>query len=278
MKLIRILILCVAAVAAVAAAFMARGLLSDGPKQAVAKKPKIEVVEVLVAANRLDLGSLIKDKDLRWQQWPKKIVAPNFIVRGKSAKKRKDITGAAVRSGIVKGEPINSAKLVLIGSGGYMAAVLPKGMRAISVRISPVTGAGGFILPNDRVDVLLTRKEQNNTRDQQGGQVYISETILSNVRVLAIDQSLKEKKGEDDRQTAVGKTATLELGPRQAELLSLSVSKGEITLALRSLVDSGGEKAKPVTAPHLSNSKGRRKANQITVLRYGISSTVDTAQ
>jgi len=277
MKLIRILILCVAAVAAVAAAFMARGLLSDGPKQAVAKKPKIDVVEVLVAANRLELGSLIKDKDLRWQQWPKKIVASNFIVRDKSGKNRKDITGAAVRSGIVAGEPINSAKLVLIGTGGYMAAVLPKGMRAISVRISPVTGAGGFILPNDRVDVLLTRKEQNNAREQQGP-VYISETILSNVRVLAIDQSLKEKKGADGRQTAVGKTATLELQPRQAELLSLSVSKGEITLALRALVDTGGADAQPMTAPHLANSKGRRKANQIKVLRYGISSIVDTAQ
>lgn len=277
MKLIRIIILTVAAVAAIGAAFMARGLLSDGPKRAVAKKPQIEVVDVLVAANKLELGTLVKDKDLRWQQWPKKVVAADFIVRGKNGKNRKDITGTAVRSTIVAGEPINLAKLVATDGGGYMAAILPKGMRAISVRISPVTGAGGFILPNDRVDVLLTRKEKN-VSGRKKGRVHISETILTNVRVLAIDQSLKEKKGSGGKQVAVGKTATLELRPRQAELLSLSVAKGEITLALRSIVDAGGAAAAPMTAPHLSSKKGRRKANQITILRYGISRTVDTSQ
>lgn len=277
MKLIRIIILTVAAIAAIGAAFMARGLLSNGPKQAVAKNPPQEVVDVLVAVNALELGTLIKDKDLRWQQWPKKIVSDQFIVRGKSGEKRKEITGAAVRSGIVAGEPINIAKLVQTKGGGYMAAILPKGMRAISIRISPATGAGGFILPNDRVDVLLTRKEKNIT-GQKKGQVHISETIITNVRVLAIDQSLKEKKVKDGRQVAVGKTATLELHPRQAELLSRSVSKGVITLALRSIVDTGGANATPVTAAHLTQKRGQRKANQITVLRYGITRIVDTAQ
>jgi len=278
MKLIRIMILAVAAVAAIGAAFMARGLLSSGPKQAVAKKPQIETVDVLVAANRLELGSLIQDKDLRWQPWPKKIVSSGFIIRSKGGKNRKNITGTAVRSSIVVGEPINMAKLVATKGGGYMAAILPKGMRAISVRISPVTGAGGFILPNDRVDVLLTRKEKKGDDGGRDKQVYISETILSNVRVLAIDQSLKEKKASDNKQVAVGKTATLELRPDQGELLSLSVSKGEITLALRSIVDAGGINAAPVTAPYLNSKKGRGNANKITVLRYGISSTVDTSQ
>jgi len=277
MKLIRIIILTVAAIAAIGAAFMARGLLSNGPRQAVAQKPRMEVVDVLVAANKLDLGSLIKDKDLRWQQWPKKIVSSDFIIRTKGGNKRKELAGAAVRSSMVVGEPINMAKLVPTNGGGYMAAILPKGMRAISVRISPVTGAGGFILPNDRVDVLLTRKEKMEEGGQQK-QNYLSEIILSNVKVLAIDQSLKEKKGKDDRQVAVGKTATLELKPSQAELLSLSVSKGEITLALRSIVDAGGADATPLTAPYLSNKKGRRKSNQITVLRYGISRNIDTSQ
>ncbi len=277
MKLIRIGIFVIAAIAAIGAAFMARGLLSNGPKQAVAQKPQVEVVDVLVAANRLELGSLISDKDLRWQQWPKKIASSDFVVRTTNGANRKKITGSAVRSVIVAGEPINLAKLVSTKGGGYMAAILPKGMRAISVRISPVTGAGGFILPNDRVDVLLTRKEKSLI-EGQSGQIYLSETILSNVKVLAIDQSLKEKKGSDSRQVAVGKTATLELEPSQAELLSLSVSKGEITLALRSIVDAGGANAAPMTASYLANKKGRRKTNQITVLRYGISQTVDISQ
>jgi len=277
MKLIRIVILTVAAVAAIGAAFMARGLLSNGPKQAVAQKPQIEVVDVLVATKRLELGSLIKDGDLRWQKWPKKIVSSEFIIRNIGGNKRKKITGAAVRSSIVVGEPINMAKLVTTNGGGYMAAILPKGMRAISVRISPVTGAGGFILPNDRVDVILTRKEKNDDSGETK-QVVISETILSNVKVLAIDQSLKEKKEADGRQIAIGKTATLELRPRQAELLSLSVSKGEITLALRSITDAGGANAEPITAPYLSNKKGKRNTNKITVLRYGIARTKDTTQ
>lgn len=277
MKLIRIIILAVAAIAAIGAAFMARGLLSNGPRQAVAQKPQVEVVDVLVAANKLDLGSLITDKDLRWQQWPKKIASSDFIIRTKGGNKRKEIAGTAVRSSIVAGEPINMAKLVPTDGGGYMAAILPKGMRAISVRISPVTGAGGFILPNDRVDVLLTRKDKMGEGGEQK-QTYLSEIILSNVKVLAIDQSLKEKKGKASRQVAVGKTATLELKPSQAELLSLSVSKGEITLALRSIVDAGGANAAPVTAPYLANNKGRRKSNQITVLRYGISRNIDTSQ
>ncbi len=275
MKLIRIIILAVAAVAAIGAAFMARGLLSSGPKQAVAKKTQVETVDVLVATGRLELGSLIEDKDLRWQPWPKKITSSEFIIRNNSGQNRKDITGSAVRSSIVAGEPINKAKLVATNGGGYMAAILPKGMRAISVRISPVTGAGGFILPNDRVDVLLTRKEKNDDGGERGKQVYISETILSNVRVLAIDQSLKEKKDADNKQVAVGKTATLELQPDQAELLSLSVSKGEITLALRSIIDTGGAAAAPMTAPYLNSKKGRGNANKITVLRYGISRTVN---
>jgi len=107
MKLIRIVILAVAAVAAIGAAFMARGLLSNGPKQAVAERPQIKVVDVLVAANRLELGSLIKDEDLRWQPWPKDIVSSGFIIRDKGGKKRKKISGSAVRSSIVAGEPIN---------------------------------------------------------------------------------------------------------------------------------------------------------------------------
>ena len=277
MKLIRIVILAVAAVAAIGAAFMARGLLSNGPKQAVAVRPQMEVVDVLVAANRLELGSLVKDEDLRWQPWPKEIASSEFIVRTKEGKKRKEITGSAVRSSIIAGEPINMAKLVTTNGGGYMAAILPKGMRAISVRISPVTGAGGFILPNDRVDVLLTRKLDGG-EDAGQNRKHMSETILSNVRVLAIDQSLKENKGEKGKQVAVGKTATLELFPKQSELLSRAVSAGEISLSLRSIEDAGGKKAAPVTAPHLAAKKGHRKANQITVLRYGISRSVDTSQ
>jgi pilus assembly protein CpaB len=120
-----------------------------------------------------------------------------------------------------------------------MAAILPTGMRALSTDISPETGAGGFILPNDHVDVILTRRDRDAEASNGGVEAHVSETILNNVRVLAIDQTIEEKGGQ---RVVVGKTATLELSPRQAERLTLAHQLGTLSLALRSLVDSGGQK------------------------------------
>jgi pilus assembly protein CpaB len=120
-----------------------------------------------------------------------------------------------------------------------MAAILPTGMRAVSTDISPETGAGGFILPNDHVDVILTRRDKDAEAANGGTEVHTSETILSNVRVLAIDQTVEEKNGQ---RVVVGKTATLELSPRQSEHLALAHQLGTMSLALRSLVDSGSKK------------------------------------
>src|SRR4029450_1333839 len=108
----------------------------------------------------------------------------------------------------------------------------PPRYRALSTEISPETGAGGFILPNDRVDVLLTKRDKNP--DKAGPDVSSAEVILSNVRVLAIDQAPKEKEGPN---ALVGKTVTLELKPEQAETLARSRQSGSLTLALRSIAD-----------------------------------------
>ena len=137
-----------------------------------------------------------------------------------------------------------------------MAAILPSGYRAISTEISPETGAGGFILPNDRVDVLLTKREKNP--DGKGPDISGAEVILSNVRVLAIDQAPKEKEGTS---SMVGKTATLELKPEQAETLARARQSGTLTLALRSIVDvSAVEKAEEQVS----------KNDGLNVIRYGV--------
>ena len=120
-----------------------------------------------------------------------------------------------------------------------MAAILPTGMRAVSTDISPETGAGGFILPNDHADVILTRRDKDAEMANGGNEVHTSETILSNVRVLAIDQTVEEKNGQ---RVVVGKTATLELSPRMSERLALAHQLGTMSLALRGLVDSGTKK------------------------------------
>jgi pilus assembly protein CpaB len=145
-----------------------------------------------------------------------------------------------------------------------MAAILPTGMRAISTEISPETGAGGFILPNDKVDVILTKREK--APDQSGGtaDVINSEIILSNIRVLAIDQTVGEKDGQ---KVVVGKTATLELKPEQAESLARARQSGTLSLALRSLVDAN----QPDTS-----DENRGKRGSVDIVRYGVPTTMTT--
>ncbi len=140
-----------------------------------------------------------------------------------------------------------------------MAAILPTGMRAISTEISPETGAGGFILPNDRVDVILSKRDKNP--DKSGSaDIVVSEIILTNVRVLAIDQAPKEKDGQN---AVVGKTVTLELKPEQAETLARARQTGTLALALRSIADLNAVE---------NRSSDPRQSDNINVVRYGVSS------
>jgi pilus assembly protein CpaB len=118
---------------------------------------------------------------------------------------------------------------------GFMAAILPSGMRAVSTEISPETGAGGFILPNDRVDVILSKRVKSTSPDGAGADIVTSEVVLSNIRVLAIDQAPKEKDGQS---AVVGKTATLELKPGEVSVLAKAHQSGTLSLALRSIADS----------------------------------------
>jgi pilus assembly protein CpaB len=143
------------------------------------------------------------------------------------------------------GEPIREPKLVKATGSGFMAAILPTGMRAVSTEVSPETGAGGFILPNDRVDVILSKREKNP--DRNSGDIVNSQVILGNIRVLAIDQTIEEKNGQ---KVVVGKTATLELKPKQSEALARARQSGTLSLALRSLTDSN----EPLTTPREEGS------------------------
>jgi pilus assembly protein CpaB len=145
-----------------------------------------------------------------------------------------------------------------------MAAVLPAGMRAISTEISPETGAGGFILPNDRVDVILSKREKNPERNAPD--IVSSEIILTNVRVLAIDQAPKEKEGQN---TVVGKTATLELKPEQSETLARARQSGTLSLALRSISDMNMVEIR-------SDDQAPKRGENVSVVRYGVSGSATT--
>uniref|UniRef100_Q07IL2 Putative pilus assembly protein cpaB n=1 Tax=Rhodopseudomonas palustris (strain BisA53) TaxID=316055 RepID=Q07IL2_RHOP5 len=232
----RIVVLAIAVSAGGAAAYLASGADSPKPPPQVAQVPtaQLKTVDVLVAKTNLALGQLVGPSDVQWQNWPADSANSNFIRRDQHPNFDTTVAGSIARSPFVAGEPIREVKLVRPNGSGFMAAILPSGMRAISTEISPETGAGGFILPNDRVDVILSKRERNSDSESSKENVT-SVTILTNVRVLAIDQLPKEREGQN---VAVGKTATLELLPEQAEQLARARQSGTLSLALRSMVDS----------------------------------------
>jgi pilus assembly protein CpaB len=248
----RIVVLSIALGAGGIAAYLASGA---GEKAAPAPVAQLPTVDILVAKSDIGLGQSVKPDDLQWQAWPQ-ATSGNFINRAGKADAVKEFTGSIARSPFIAGEPIREQKLVRADGSGFMAAILPAGYRAISTEISPETGAGGFILPNDRVDVIVSKREKNP--DGKGPDLTTSEIILTNVRVLAIDQAPKEKEGTS---SMVGKTATLELKPEQAETLTRARQSGILTLALRSIVDvNAAEKVEE----QISRNEG------LNVIRYGV--------
>jgi pilus assembly protein CpaB len=248
----RIVVLSIALGAGGLAAYLASGS-SEAP--APAPVAQIPTVDILVAKSDIGLGQSVKPDDLQWQAWPQ-ATSGNFISRASKADAVKEFTGSIARSPFIAGEPIREQKLVKSDGSGFMAAILPAGFRAISTEISPETGAGGFILPNDRVDVILSKREKNP--DSKGPDLTTSEIILTNVRVLAIDQAPKEKEGTS---SMVGKTATLELKPEQAEVLARARQSGVLTLALRSIVDANA-------VEKIEEQIGRNEG--LNVIRYGV--------
>jgi pilus assembly protein CpaB len=222
-------------------------------------------------AQDVKMGDRLNPSNVTWQSWPSDHVKTSMIVRTTRPAAMQELEGARARSNLFEGEPVSDRKIVAPDSAGFMAAILPKGMRAISVRISAESGAGGFILPNDRVDVILISKSGDG-----GSPRTASEAVLTNVRVLAIDQTFQtNEKGE---QVVVGKTATLELDPKQAEILAMVESSGQLTLALRSLADQV-DSALGDDGPRLAERfvKGERAA-EVSVFRYGIKSLVGVSQ
>ncbi|MBN8987717.1 MAG: Flp pilus assembly protein CpaB [Rhizobiales bacterium] len=262
MNTARIVVLTIAIGAGGIAAYLASG--SDNQSAAPAPVAQLPTVDILVAKGDIGLGQSVKPEDMQWQTWPSASASSNFISRTSRAEAIREITGSIARSPFIAGEPIREQKLVKADGSGFMAAILPTGFRAVSTEISPETGAGGFILPNDRVDVLLSKRDRNP--DKGGPDLVSTEIILTNIRVLAIDQAPKEK---DGTSALVGKTVTLELKPEQAETLVRSRQSGTLSLALRSITDVNVVEAAPEDLA--------KRGTSINVVRYGIA-TQSTAQ
>jgi pilus assembly protein CpaB len=252
----RIVVLAIAGCAGLAALYLASG--SDDKPAPTAPAAQLPTVDVLIAKSEIGLGQSVKPDDLQWQTWPSATASNSFIRRSDKPDAMKDVVGSIARTPFIAGEPIRDQKLVRADGSGFMAAILPTGMRAVSTEISPETAAGGFILPNDRVDVVLTRRVKNPDSNQPD--IISSEIILTNVRVLAIDQAPKEK---DGTSALVGKTVTLELRPAQIATLAAGRQAGTLSLALRSIADVNMVEASTDDEP---NKRGR----SVNVIRYGI--------
>jgi pilus assembly protein CpaB len=258
MKAARIIVLGVALAAGGAAAFLVSGGDEPKPEAPAPVVQQFPTVDVLIARADIGMGTAVAAQDFTWQAWPEATTGDSYITRKAKPNAAEELVGAITRAPFTAGEPIREGKLIRAnGASGYMAAILPSGMRAVSTEISPETGAGGFILPNDRVDVILSRRATDGARGGANAQPT-SETILTNVRVLAIDQAVEEKNGQ---RVVVGKTATIELSPRQAESLAQSRQQGTLSLALRSLLDAS--KPEP--------EREERGKGEINTVRFGIS-------
>ena len=258
----RIIVLIIALGAGGIAAYLASG--SDNNKAAPAiPVAQLQTVDVLVAKSDIGLGQSVKPEDLQWQTWPTATASANLIRRSDRPNATTEIVGQIARAPFISGEPIREQKLVKADGSGFMAAILPTGMRAVSTEITPETGAGGFILPNDRIDVILSRHEKSS--DRQGTEIVQSETVLTNIRVLAIDQAPKEKDGQN---SVVGRTVTLELKPEQAETLARVRQSGTLSLALRSIAD--------VNLVENDTDAHQRRSDSVNVVRYGVPSAATT--
>lgn len=217
---------------------MAPSSSSDGAIPAPAKI----TTEVLVAARDLPSGTLVKESDVKWQTWPVDDATTGFAVKGKN--EVSEYVGSVVRLGMRAGEPLLAGRVVRKQEQGFMAAVLSPGMRAMSISMTPVGGVAGFVFPGDHVDVIVTHQVIRKTDSEPQGR-RVSETVLTDVRVLALDQKMDDQATEPK----IAQTATLEVTPKQAERLALAAGLGTLSLSLRSIANGPEEPQATATEP-----------------------------
>ena len=262
MKTAQIAVLGLAVIAAGGAGVLAMNLTAPQVQVQADNVPIIEAVateQVLVASADIAMGGEITSQ-VSWVDWPAQAIQDGFIKKSVEPTALEDIAGSVVRSPILTGEPIRRAKLVGAGQS-FMSSILPSGKRAIATQIAADTSAGGFILPNDFVDLIMTRRI---AAIGDAPERFTTETVLRNIRVLAIDQTIQED--EEGRRVKVGETATLELSPEQAETLTVVQQMADrLTLVLRSIAD-----ADEVVDQTKTSSLGGSQVGTVRLIKQGV--------
>ncbi|MDC7685162.1 Flp pilus assembly protein CpaB [Asticcacaulis sp. BYS171W] len=275
------------------------------PAAATPVAAEVPQVKVLVAARDLKVGERLTEADLTWKDWPESAVTAAYLTdrpvtpaaatavkspeetpqkveakttdaAGKAVeaadkmlnptKGMDAVLGGVVREEILANEPIIMRKVVRADEGGFMAVMLAPGMRAMAVPVSVENTAGGFILPGDRVDILVSAE----VRKSDGQSNFVARPVLRNVKVLAIDQAVQAKA---DQPSVIGATATLELTPEDGQALAQAKAQGTLSLMLRSYADVGGPSGRVAALPQ--NAPADRK---VTVIRNGQSSEVPVSR
>jgi pilus assembly protein CpaB len=221
--------------------YIARSWLAAQHVQVVQEpaKPVQQGVSVLVAARDLATGSFVRPEDLRWQAWPEGQIADNYLLKDKDAPE--SLSGAVIKLRIAAGEPVTSNRVIKPGDRGFLAAVLSPGMRAVSVPVTPISDVSGLVFPGDHVDLILSHQVKIASQkpgDTGGGTsdtpAFVSETIQTDLRILAIDQSM----GDVEGKPMLGRAVTFEVTPQQVEAIEVSSMLGTLYLSLRGLATS----------------------------------------
>lgn len=251
-------------------AFLVQGWMENQRSQMARAPEKAKPVglSVLVAKKNIPNGRFIKAQDLMWQAWPEGNLSPAYAVKGK--RKIADFVGSVVRASIVAGQPVTDDAVVKVGERGFLAAVLTPGMRAVSVKVGATTAIAGLVFPGDRVDLILTSKVKVIGASKKERKLYrAAETVLTNVRILALDQRTNDQQGKNNK-TRVPKTATFELTPKQVEMVSVARGLGSLSLSLRSLAKEDADSDAP------DDAKAKKKKEEDKIARRGRSVTTDT--
>jgi pilus assembly protein CpaB len=257
----KIVLLVGALVIAAVTAIMAKNMFSGASAPQAQAQQVVAGPEVLVATRTLPVGTIIDAEAFRYQPWPQGLVQPAYFIRGAQGADPQTLIGTVVRNEITAGQPLTNGAVVRPGERGFLAAALGPGMRAVTVGVSATSGVAGFVFPGDRVDLVLTQEVEGGG---DGPPLRVSETIVRNIRVLAVDQRLnaRDESGNQVAQTVA--TVTFEATPKISEKIAVAQTIGQLSLSLRSLADNNAELERAiasgeVTVPENADPRAERQ-------------------